>query len=793
MSRNSISALIVALSLVACTSEGRATAIIVDHNCVDLSVIPDEYPASAASTRVLMRHASVGQSIDWGLDCLAGDHPTNPACSPVQDDKYDRGNWILELRGGNWRDKVDDLVAEATSRTNDFDVFMMKFCYIDALGDRHPDWEYYRNRMEQLEVEHPHKMFVWWTIPLTRDGQPGTDLFNAQMRFYCAANDKILFDIADIECYEPNGVKLTSSAGNDIISQEYTKEIHAGHLNPDGRVRVASAFWHLMARITGWDPGLVDTRDDVATGRTGRLFVDAAAGNDSNNGLTPETALATIQEAVDQARDGDTVAVSPGLYAQDINYLGKNITVSSIDPMSSDIVGRTTIDGMVYFRGTEDPNCVLAGFTIDGYIIGSDPQADPEGRNHTRATIRHCVFEGTLTGCGGLIQACDGTISHCVIANIGYLCRRAWPVPAIRGCHGRIVNCTMIDMRDGIEVLPGGTLTIENCIMYHSPPIIVPTGATVNVRHCDIESGRDVIFGDGAVNWGPGNIDTPPCVARMGDWQSRGDYHLKSQAGRWDPNHASWVKDNVMSPCIDAGDPNGDWTGELWPHGKRVNMGAYGGTPQASMSLSAFGSTADLSHDEAVNAKDLLVLTEAWLTEGGLLAEDMNRDGEVDFRDFVTLAGEWRTDSLSPQEPFELLLAHNASWSQGYRGYDPNLPGYHIVGDIASVTLRATTDTSPDKLILAIRTSPGMPAMLENFTLVSPHVKLSGEPLNDPVGLTYFRRIDCSEGWEAVPEMETDMYLRFETAGGTVRVTFLPMAIELLRAQCEISWIDWYR
>jgi hypothetical protein len=59
--------------------------------------------------------------------------------------------------------------------------------------------------------------------------------------------------------------------------------------------------------------------------------------------------------------------------------------------------------------------------------------------------------------------------------------------------------------------------------------------------------------------------------------------------GRWDPNSGSWVKDDVTSPCIDAGDPNSDWSGENWPHGKWINMGAYGGTRQGSMSLETQG------------------------------------------------------------------------------------------------------------------------------------------------------------------------------------------------------------
>ncbi len=252
VARPGVAVLVLALATWAGGSE--RSAIIVDHNCVNLSAIPEGYLLPASSLRVLMRHASVGQGIAWGLDCLAGAHPTQSTCSCFPAGRYDRDNWVFEPRMGNWREKTDDLAAQAAARTNDFDVFMSKFCYIDALGESHPDWEYFCGRMEQLEADYPDKTFVWWTIPLTRDGQPGTDVFNAQMRVYCVDHQKVLFDIADIECHDPNGVKLVHAQGNEVISQGYTKEIHAGHLNPAGRVRVASAFWHLMARLAGWDP-----------------------------------------------------------------------------------------------------------------------------------------------------------------------------------------------------------------------------------------------------------------------------------------------------------------------------------------------------------------------------------------------------------------------------------------------------------------------------------------------------------------------------------------------------------
>ena len=61
-----------------------------------------------------------------------------------------------------------------------------------------------------------------------------------------------------------------------------------------------------------------------------------------------------------------------------------------------------------------------------------------------------------------------------------------------------------------------------------------------------------------------------------------GDYHLMSEAGRWDPNTENWVMDEVTSPCIDAGDPNclitpedTDLDGHPRIVGARIDMGAY--------------------------------------------------------------------------------------------------------------------------------------------------------------------------------------------------------------------------
>ena len=76
---------------------------------------------------------------------------------------------------------------------------------------------------------------------------------------------------------------------------------------------------------------------------------------------------------------------------------------------------------------------------------------------------------------------------------------------------------------------------------------------------------------------GIGDISVDPLFADPGN----GDFHLKSEYGRW--NGSAWVKDDVTSPCIDAGDPSSDYSNEPDYPGGRINMGAYGNTAEASL------------------------------------------------------------------------------------------------------------------------------------------------------------------------------------------------------------------
>ena len=100
----------------------------------------------------------------------------------------------------------------------------------------------------------------------------------------------------------------------------------------------------------------------------------------------------SIQQAITDCNDGDTVLVSPGVYYETINFGGKNITVTSTDPNDRGIVGYTIInadgDGtVVTFENRETNKAVLAGFTITGGVGTLSQGSSPEYKQFYGAGI----------------------------------------------------------------------------------------------------------------------------------------------------------------------------------------------------------------------------------------------------------------------------------------------------------------------------------------------------------------------------------------------------------------------
>jgi hypothetical protein len=252
----------------------NTTAIIIDHTSVDASIISDDIMAKIKKLKVYFEHASVGRNIvgvhsssaneTGGLDLLkSGNSKYSLTINYLENDGssvdsswIDSNNGLLENMRGNpglaaKRDRFNTRM-----RAGDFakhvNVAMFKFCWIDdasiANDDALDEFNSVRTVMESLESKYPDTVFVWWTMPIATSGNIKRDAYNNLVRNYCNTNKKILMDLADIECHNSSGAKLSDAVG-DTLDTNYAAD--EGHLNDTGKQRVANAWWIMLARICG--------------------------------------------------------------------------------------------------------------------------------------------------------------------------------------------------------------------------------------------------------------------------------------------------------------------------------------------------------------------------------------------------------------------------------------------------------------------------------------------------------------------------------------------------------------
>lgn len=284
---------------------------------------------------------------------------------------------------------------------------------------------------------------------------------------------------------------------------------------------------------------------------------------------------------------------------------------------------------------------------------------------------------------GGGLYYCEGRIGHNIIAG-----NRSYEGGGLNRCFGLeslIYNNTIVGNRaysgGGLKDCPD--LVLNNIIAFNEATegggIYGPSGNSHNLFWGN--QGGD--FRGGATKDPDDIIGRNPSFATNGYWDTSGtpgdqsddywvdgDYHVKSEYGRWDVNSLIWVKDGVTSEAIDKGDTTFDWSAELWPHGRRINIGAYGGTAHASMSPNDVGYIADFDHDNlvafkdlmlfaewwqsketplAVSFEDVMVFTDWWGSKEAPLAADLNRIGDVNFPDYCIFADNWLAGLLPPE------------------------------------------------------------------------------------------------------------------------------------------------
>jgi len=356
----------------------------------------------------------------------------------------------------------------------------------------------------------------------------------------------------------------------------------------------------------------------------------------------------TIQAAINDANDGDTIIVADGTYTgdgnRDIDFLGKAITLRSENGPQNCIIdcqgsSSNPHRGFTFHSG-EGPNSVLAGFTITN---GARFQGGGIHCEYSSPKITNCVISNNVaytsgniygSGAGMICSYSSAIITNCIISG-NVATGSSGGVSWYKG-DPVFENCTISDNSalngdgGGIHCI-GAIMTVRNSILWGNTAVNGPQISLggvegvfcpiITISYSDVQGGEGQIYiysgplGCGTVNWGAGNIDMDPLFA-----DSSNDYHLKSQAGRWHANEGRWTKDEVTSSCIDAGNPSEPIGFEPFPNGGLINMGAYGGTDEASKSY--FGRppceiiiAGDVNGDCIVNYLDFRLMALNWLED----------------------------------------------------------------------------------------------------------------------------------------------------------------------------------
>nr|WP_321401438.1 DNRLRE domain-containing protein [uncultured Desulfobacter sp.] len=393
-------------------SGASAEEIIADHSTTDITVIPEfAIQAARANLHIAYGHTSHGSQITTGMTGLVAFADGGGLGLALTQGILAWGNnddgSVLDLHdyamGGDvgyypqWVNNTKSYLDDPNN--SDVNVVMWSWCGQASSLTEEQMRTNYLIPMSELEAAYPDVTFVYMTGHADGTGENGNlHMRNQQIRDYCIANGKVLFDFYDIECYDPDGNYYGDKLVNDNCDYDSDmngsrdknwaiewQETHtqgtdwyscsSAHSQPLNANRKAYAAWYLFARLAGWQectaapsgltaiPDYTDT-DNVTVALAWTDHSDEEDGYlvQRRQGAYPWTTLNTLAP--------DTVAYSDtGLLGGTYDYRVLAHVVTGVDE-----------------------SCNAASPVVSVQIIDQSPPADPSDLDcvidHQNRTIR---------------------------------------------------------------------------------------------------------------------------------------------------------------------------------------------------------------------------------------------------------------------------------------------------------------------------------------------------------------------------------------------------------------------
>jgi len=244
-------------------SNGSVIAsIVADHAVVaEFNSIPDSIIEQIYSQyQFYYGHTSHGSQIVTGLNMLEDDDIFNVVPSFVE---------LSDDLGHNGDTTWAPITRNYLSSHPEIDVVIWSWC--GGVSDNTANGiNLYLSTYNQLEIDYPAVTFIYMTGHLDGGGVDG-NLYqmNDLIRDYCLLNNKVLFDFADIESYDPDGNYYPDEddicnwctawcSTHSCLSCGGCAHSHCFNCSQKGK-----AFWWMMAKVVGWEVEIINDCGDV--------------------------------------------------------------------------------------------------------------------------------------------------------------------------------------------------------------------------------------------------------------------------------------------------------------------------------------------------------------------------------------------------------------------------------------------------------------------------------------------------------------------------------------------------